>query len=147
MNHAPRTQETLEAEGHLIDSQLLSRIFDKIVERGGAYEVEEFHIGRTNDEPSRARLVVSAPDERVLRDLVAQLVPLGCRMVSERDARLEACTKDGCAPLDFYSTTNHRTQVRLAGRWTEVERQRMDADACVSVRLGICCRSASTRSR
>lgn len=138
MKHAPRTQETLEAEGHLIDSQLLARIFDKIVERGGAYEVEEFHIGRTNDEPSRARLVVSAPDERVLRDLVAQLVPLGCRMVSERDARFEACTKDGCAPLDFYSTTNHRTQVRLAGRWTEVERQRMDAAIVVAEGRATC---------
>jgi lysine-ketoglutarate reductase/saccharopine dehydrogenase-like protein (TIGR00300 family) len=129
---ARRAQETLEAEGHLIDSQLLARIFDKIVERGGSYEVEEFRIGRTNDEPSRARLVVSAPDERVLGDLVAQLVPLGCRMVSERDARLEGCPKHGCAPLDFYSTTNHRTHVRLAGRWVEVERQRMDAAIVVA---------------
>ena len=35
--------------------------------------------------------------------------------------------KDGCAPDDFYSTTNHRTVVRHGGRWIEVDRQRMDA--------------------
>jgi lysine-ketoglutarate reductase/saccharopine dehydrogenase-like protein (TIGR00300 family) len=35
--------------------------------------------------------------------------------------------RDRCAPVDFYSTTNHRTMVRLGGKWTDVERQRMDA--------------------
>jgi lysine-ketoglutarate reductase/saccharopine dehydrogenase-like protein (TIGR00300 family) len=35
--------------------------------------------------------------------------------------------RDGCVPDDFYSTTNMRTHVRVAGRWIEVERQRMDA--------------------
>ena len=33
----------------------------------------------------------------------------------------------GAAPEDFYSTTNHRTQVKLAGTWVTVEQQRMDA--------------------
>src|SRR6202020_283649 len=35
--------------------------------------------------------------------------------------------RDRCAPEDFYSTTNHRTLVRHAGDWVEVENQRMDA--------------------
>ena len=35
--------------------------------------------------------------------------------------------KDRCVPDDFYSTTNHRTHVRVGGRWVEVEYQRMDA--------------------
>jgi lysine-ketoglutarate reductase/saccharopine dehydrogenase-like protein (TIGR00300 family) len=35
--------------------------------------------------------------------------------------------RDRCAPVDFYSTTNHRTMVRFKGQWIEVERQRMDA--------------------
>jgi arginine dihydrolase len=35
--------------------------------------------------------------------------------------------RDGCVPDDFYSTTNMRTEVRVEGRWTGVENQRMDA--------------------
>jgi lysine-ketoglutarate reductase/saccharopine dehydrogenase-like protein (TIGR00300 family) len=35
--------------------------------------------------------------------------------------------RDRCAPDDFYSTTNHRTLVRLSQRWVEVRDQRMDA--------------------
>ena len=38
------------AEGHLVDSQQLKAIFDKVIERGGAFEVQHFQLGRTNDE-------------------------------------------------------------------------------------------------
>ena len=40
---------------------------------------------------------------------------------------LRSADMDGCAPEDFYSTTNHRTLVRHGDRWIEVARQRMDA--------------------
>jgi lysine-ketoglutarate reductase/saccharopine dehydrogenase-like protein (TIGR00300 family) len=119
--------ETIEAEGHLIDSTILPHIFDKIIERGASYEVLRFDIGRTNEEFSYVQLRLSAADADILRELVKELVPLGCRMVAERDVRLEAAPKDTCVPQDFYSTTNHKTQVRLNGRWTDVARQRMDA--------------------
>ena len=39
--------ETVEADGHLIDSRLLTSVFDKVIERGAAYDVLEFTIGRT----------------------------------------------------------------------------------------------------
>jgi hypothetical protein len=38
--------ETVEAEGHLIDSGVLSGIMDKIIESKGAYEILNFDIGR-----------------------------------------------------------------------------------------------------
>ena len=119
--------ETILAEGHLIDSRLLDRIFDRIVERGATYEVLDFEIGRTNEEPSRARLAVRASDEGALAELVVELVGMGCRVEAEEDARLEPALRDRCVPEDFYSTTNHRTEVRIGGRWVEVARQRMDA--------------------
>ncbi len=121
------TTETIEAEGHLIDSQLLQHIFDKVIERGAEYEVLEFRIGTTNEQPSYAKLKLAAKSPEVLRELVLELVPLGCRMVDQRDARFESAPKDHCVPHDFYSTTNHRTQVRIGGRWVEVLKQRMDA--------------------
>src|SRR5262245_598754 len=120
------------AEGHLIDSQLLSRIFDLVIERGGAFEVQAFSIGRTNDEFSRLTLKVSAPDEASLAALLEALIPFGCRSAVEQDAAIRETDRDGVAPDDFYSTTNQRTEVRLAGRWTGVGRQRMDAAVVVT---------------
>ncbi len=119
--------ETIEAAGHLIDSGLLSGIFDKIIEHKGSYEVLSFQIGRTNDDPSTIRMRISMPDEPALDDLLQQLTTYGCHPVAERNAVLVPAEQDRCVPDDFYSTTNHRTHVRLQGRWVEVARQRMDA--------------------
>jgi len=53
VSHTAQPSATVVAEGHLIDSQLLTGIFDLVIERGGAFEVLAFAIGRTNDEFSR----------------------------------------------------------------------------------------------
>jgi lysine-ketoglutarate reductase/saccharopine dehydrogenase-like protein (TIGR00300 family) len=119
--------DTIEAEGHLIDSGHLSAIFDKIIEYRAQYEILKFDIGRTNDDPSRIEMRISAPDPQQLDELLQQLTTWGCHPVRERDALLKPAEKDRCVPDDFYSTTNHRTHVRVAGRWLEVEQQRMDA--------------------
>jgi hypothetical protein len=119
--------DTIEAEGHLIDSGLLTAIFDKIIEFKASYEILTFNIGRTNDDPSRIEMRITAADTQVLDDLLQQLTTIGGHPVRERDATIKPAEKDRCVPDDFYSTTNHRTHVRLGGRWVEVEQQRMDA--------------------
>ena len=115
------------ARGHLIDSKILNTIFDIVIERGGAFEVVDFQIGRTNNDFSRLTLKVSAPSESSLRRLVEDLMPFGCTPIEEQDALVRLADRDGCVPDDFYSTTNMRTEVRVEGRWTGVENQRMDA--------------------
>jgi lysine-ketoglutarate reductase/saccharopine dehydrogenase-like protein (TIGR00300 family) len=119
--------DTIEAAGHLIDSGLLSAIFDKIIEFKAAYEVLTFDIGRTNDDSSRIHMRITAADEATLDELLQQLTTFGCHPVVERNVVLKPAEKDRCVPDDFYSTTNHRTHVRLQGRWVEVAKQRMDA--------------------
>ena len=120
-------QEVVEAEGHLIDSHIMESIFDTVVEQHGRFEVEEFRIGRTNSEPSYLRLKVSADEQDALDRLLETLLLLGCAPAVAGDAELRAVERDGCAPEDFYSTTNHRTCVRHGEKWIEVENQRMDA--------------------
>lgn len=120
-------QEVVEAEGHLIDSHVMESIFDKVVEHNGRFEVEQFRIGKTNSEPSYLRLRVEAPSGEAMERLLEQLVGLGCTPVDAGDALLRTVECDRCAPEDFYSTTNHRTQVRHGGQWVDVESQRMDA--------------------
>jgi len=117
----------VEAEGHLIDSQLMNAMFDTVVRHDAAFDVLEFRIGRTNDEPSFVSMRVTAKAPGALTEVLEELVALGCRVARAEDAHLVPADRDGCAPEDFYSTTNHQTFVRLAGQWVPVDRQRMDA--------------------
>ena len=117
MSDTPQHAVVVQAQGHLIDSQLLNTIFDTVIERGGQFEVLHFEIGRTNDDFSQLKLKVSAATEAGLRRLVEELIPLGCHAVEEQDALLRVADRDGVVPDDFYSTTNMRTDVRVDGRW------------------------------
>ncbi len=117
----------VEATGHLIDSGLLNTIFDTVIAHEGSFEVQRFDIGRTNDDESRLELRVSTREEAALERLLEALLPLGCTTTEQRDALLREADMDGAVPEDFYSTTNHRTAVRVDGRWIDVEKQRMDA--------------------
>lgn len=132
--------EVVEAEGHLIDSHIMERIFDTVVEFDSRFEVETFYIGRTNDDPSRLRLKLEAPNRETLDQLLSQLLGLGCAPADSSDAELQTVAKDKCAPDDFYSTTNHRTHVRRNGEWIEVESQRMDAMIVVEEGRARCAR-------
>jgi lysine-ketoglutarate reductase/saccharopine dehydrogenase-like protein (TIGR00300 family) len=120
-------EEVVEAEGHLIDSHVMEQIFDKVVESNGRFEVEQFRIGRTNGDPSYLRLRVETPNRQQMDHVLAQLLAIGCSPADSGDAVLRPVERDRCAPEDFYSTSNHRTYVRIAGDWVEVGNQRMDA--------------------
>ena len=108
--------EVVEAEGHLIDSQVLNVVFDTVIKGGASFDVLKFDIGRSNDEPSSIAMRISAPGDQILRQVLEELVALGCRLRDQTDAVLRAADRDGCVPDDFYSTTNHRTMVRSGGR-------------------------------
>jgi len=130
--------EVVEAEGHLIDSQILNAVFDTVVKSNATFDVLKFDIGRSNDAPSFISMRISAPTEHVLGQVLEELVALGCRLAEQHDALLRQADRDGCVPDDFYSTTNHRTHVRHRGQWIEVERQRMDAVIVVEQGRAIC---------
>lgn len=120
-------QETVQAQGHLIDSHIMEQIFDTVVQSNGRFEVEEFRIGRTNSDPSYLRLKLHAPDREQMTLMISRLLDLGCSSVHTGDAELERIARDRCAPEDFYSTTNHHTEIRHGAQWIPVQDQRMDA--------------------
>jgi lysine-ketoglutarate reductase/saccharopine dehydrogenase-like protein (TIGR00300 family) len=138
MSHTRPHAAVVAAEGHLIDSQILTAIFDTVIERGAAFEVLHFDIGRTNDEFSRLTLRISAETAPQLARVVEELIPLGCHQVEEQDAITRIAEVDGAVADDFYSTTNQRTHVRVDGRWLEAEQQRMDAVIVVAGGRAVC---------
>jgi arginine dihydrolase len=130
--------EIVEAEGHLVDSQILSRVMDRVIECGAVYEVLDFRLGRTNDQFSQLRLRVIAPSEQILKKTLEELIELGCHPAHVSNAKVEPAPHDRVAPADFYSTTNHHTHVRIDGAWIEVAEQRMDAVIIVKDGLAAC---------
>jgi lysine-ketoglutarate reductase/saccharopine dehydrogenase-like protein (TIGR00300 family) len=119
--------ETVVLEGHLIDSDIMRRVFDRVVEGGGEFEVLEFRVGRTNQEASFARIDVRAPEPETLDAIVEGLSYLGA--VSEAgagDCAFAPAEADGILPDEFYSTANFDTWVRVGGRWLAAEDQKMD---------------------
>jgi len=131
--------ETIEVEGHIIDSLLLAKILDAILAAGADYQILDVSIGRTNVDPSRAVLQIDAIDDDAIDALVEQLQVHGANRVGDRDATLEACTQDGVLPAGFYSTTNLPTEVRIDGHWLPVAKPEMD---CALVRSGGMIRTA-----
>ena len=130
--------QTIEAEGHLIDSGDLQGILTTIVEHGSAYEIEHFDVGRTNADASRLMITVSADSDTSLAHLLEKLSPYGCYVHGTPDAQLRPADLDGAAPDDFYSTTNQRTEVHLDGEWVRVDAQRMDAAVVVDNGRPVC---------
>ncbi|MEQ1885915.1 MAG: TIGR00300 family protein, partial [Bryobacteraceae bacterium] len=115
---------------------LMEQIFDTVVEFNGKFEVEQFRIGRTNAELSYLRLKVETEDAADMQQVLSQLLGLGCAPMDAGDAELATVERDCCAPEDFYSTTNHKTQVRTGKEWIDVDNQRMDAMVVVGGSAG-----------
>jgi lysine-ketoglutarate reductase/saccharopine dehydrogenase-like protein (TIGR00300 family) len=122
---APRVHETVVMEGHLIDSDVLRRAFNSIVEGGGEFEVVDFKVGKTNDEPSTATLAVEAGDQAALERILEALAYVGAAPLTG-DAHFAPAEADGILPDEFYSTTNFDTLVRIDGAWTPALGQKMD---------------------
>jgi lysine-ketoglutarate reductase/saccharopine dehydrogenase-like protein (TIGR00300 family) len=123
--------EDIRLEGHIIDSLLLPRVLDDILERGGEYRILRFRMGRNKDDHSLALLRVTAPDEDQLGTILRDLQQHGVELVEQDDVRLENADADSVFPEDFYSTTNLETFVRLDGRWIPVQWPEMDCGIVV----------------
>ena len=123
---------TVTAEGHLVDSGVLSEAMDLIVRGNAAFAVKRFTLGSTNLQPSQAVIEVLASSQEGLDEVLNRLVRLGFYSANPSTPLIQRATKNGTAPPGFYSTTNHSTEVYLDGRWRRVKNQRMDAVIVVS---------------
>lgn len=128
--------EIVELEGHLIDSYILPKVFDRVMDLGGEFEVLEFRIGRRKEETSYAKILVRGRSRSHLEFIVRELRGLGAVPVSAGDVRLEEAPRDMVLPDGFYATTNNPTWIRYKGRWVEVEDLCMDRVIVVDPRSG-----------
>lgn len=124
----------IRLDGHLLDSGLINRALDIVVEAGGSFQVLNFNLGVQRQSTSSAEVKVTAPSHDVMETIMSQLIDLGALPPPQEvcDCHLETVVQDGVAPDDFYVTTIYPTQIRMNNEWVTVDKQRMDAAIALS---------------
>jgi lysine-ketoglutarate reductase/saccharopine dehydrogenase-like protein (TIGR00300 family) len=119
---------TVEISGHIIDSLILPKVLDIIINLGAEFEILDIKVGKGRADRSYARVQIDASTPVLLERVLATLKEHGALPVNEEleSALLEPAPADGVFPDHFYSTTNLLTWVRVDGRWIEVELSEMD---------------------
>ena len=104
---------------------VLTRIFDKVMDLKGDFEVLEFSIGKMKKDYSYARLLIHVLLKH-LNELLESLYIEGAQPASIDQVILEPARKNMVMPTNFYSTTNNTTQIYYKGSWITVENMMMD---------------------
>lgn len=119
-------EQEIEVKGHLVDSSILTRIFDNIMDLKGDFTVEEFSIGKRKQDYSYARLIVKGNNKEHLSNILEFLFREGATTISLDEVKYMTSPKDMVLPDEFYSTTNNPTQIFFHGEWINVENMMMD---------------------
>ena len=128
--------ETVTLTGHLMDTGILARVLDDVLEYGGDYRIESLDVGRQHEDESRALVEIKAGDAELLDRIVMRVQVHGANPVDPGTASTRPAPSDGVFPDDFYSTTNLDTFVRLEREWLAVDRAEMDCGLIVEQRDG-----------
>lgn len=124
------TQKIL-LHGHIIDSLILPKVMDTIIDQGGDYEIEELDVGKLTTDKSTAKLIVKSDDEKIFNRILDMLTDYGAELIEDvEEVTLIESEKDKTVPSNFYSTSNYDTKVRYDGEWLPINNIEMD---CVIV--------------
>ena len=130
--------QEVEVSGHLIDSMILTKIFDKIMNRGGEFEILELTVGKKKKDSSFAKLLVTGKNEKHLKEITDDIHRDGAIPHNEKQVKLKKASKDMVLPDNFYSTTNNDTSIFHNNLWIQVENQMMDKCIVVKKNRAFC---------
>ncbi len=116
----------VKLSGHIIDSLILPKTLDLIMDMGGDFKILEFEVGKLKIDTSHARIQVEAPNKILLGEILDELSEIGALVIEIKDVNLLKSESNKTLPADFYSTTHHPTQIRYNGEWVIVENIEMD---------------------
>jgi len=130
--------QEVEVSGHLIDSMILTKIFDKIMNRRGEFEILELTVGKKKKDSSYAKLLVSGKNAKHLKEITDDIHREGAIPHNEKQVKLIKASKDMVLPDNFYSTTNNDTSIFHNNSWVQVENQMMDKCIVVKKNRAFC---------
>jgi lysine-ketoglutarate reductase/saccharopine dehydrogenase-like protein (TIGR00300 family) len=120
-------ERVIEIRGHIIRDDILKRIDASVTQYAGKYHVLELKIGDQVEDETYLKIAIDLPETK-MDILLNELLNTGVSIpLMQEQAVLKEAEKDKCVPDDFYSTTNHPTEVYMNGQWIRAKNQRMDA--------------------
>ena len=122
----------IEVRGHLIDSLILTKIFDGVMDLGGEFEVKKIQIGKKKKDESYAKIRVTGNNQKHLGAILQLVYREGATAKIQKEVTLQLSSKNFVMPDNFYSTTNNHTQIFLKGKWIQVDNMMMDK--CIVVK-------------
>ncbi|MBN2013587.1 MAG: TIGR00300 family protein [Candidatus Altiarchaeota archaeon] len=124
--------EEIELKGHIIDSLILPRVLDTIMDLKGEFEILQLDVGKTKVDESYCKIRVTGSPE-----LFDELERLGA-MLPKKEVKTAAAPKDKVLPDNFYGTTHHPTHVFLDGGWRPVRELEMDCVIVIEGDKAVC---------
>jgi len=123
--------EQIELRGHIIDSLILPKVLDEILNHGGSFTIREVKIGKQRHDSSHASIDVFGPTPEVVQNIIRRLQQHGAEVKEQKPVQLIEAPRDGVFPENFYVTTNQQTFVKLDGDWLEALPSTMDCGIAV----------------
>jgi len=118
--------ESVTLEGHIIDSLILAKVLDTILQMGGTFDMKEMKVGATREESSLTKIKVQADSPQLLDEILQAIQPHGAVVDQIADCTIAPAPKEGVLPDSFYATSHLPTQVRVKDQWLDVEAIEMD---------------------
>ena len=119
-------EKIIEIRGEIINNNILKLIDQSIKEHGGKYRILEINVEETAEGKPYIKLAVDIEEDK-LESILKILTQATNAVPAAEEAILKPSLKDKTAPDDFYSTTNHPTDVFVDGKWLPAQNIRMDA--------------------
>ena len=116
----------IEVKGHLIDSLVLTKIFDRVMDLEGKFEVMKISVGKLKTDESYAKLKIIGKNKTHLNEIMTALHREGATTKSQKNCKIKTATKHMVFPDNFYSTTNNHTAIYHKNKWIDVDNMMMD---------------------
>ena len=135
---AKKFEHEIEVRGHLIDSLILTKIFDIIMDLNGEFQVQEFTVGKRKKDESHAKIIIQGKSQDHLNQILEAVYREGATSKIQQEIRLKPASRYMVMPDDFYSTTNSHTEIFHKDKWIEVENMMMDKCIVVKANRAFC---------
>ena len=79
----------IELRGHLIDSLILTKVFDGIMDHGGSFEVLDIQVGKKKRDESYAKLLVTGKNTKNLDIILNYAYRQGATAKTQKNVTLK----------------------------------------------------------
>ena len=84
----------IEVKGHLIDSLVLTKIFDRVMDLDGKFEVMKISVGKLKTDESYAKLRIIGKNKTHLSEIMTALHREGATTKTQKNSKTKSASKN-----------------------------------------------------